>query len=177
MNCWKLRGTPKSNITANQGRAAEAGTMNQANSRLLFRMRCGRITASKFKSACHTDPASPSVSLIMAIRYPEACHFSTSATRWGWQHEKVALERYTGLSQHKNLRVSKCGLLISVEYPFIGASPDGTVECSCCGQGICEVKVSVHPFFWFTQNWCCSYDIYAVLLLSQKWYYWCYNWG
>ena len=75
------------NITANQGRAAEAGTRNQANSRLWFRMRCGRITASKFKNACHTDPASPSISLIMAICYPEACCFSTSATCWGCQHE------------------------------------------------------------------------------------------
>ena len=62
------------------------------------------------------------------------------------------MERYTSQSPHKNLRVSKCGLFVSVDYSFIGASPDGTVECSCCGQGICEVKVSVHPFFWFTQN-------------------------
>ena len=160
------------NITANQGRAAEAGTRNQANSRLWFRMRCGRITASKFKSACHTDPASPSISLIMAICYPEACRFSTSATRWGCQHEKVALERYTTCSQskHKNLKVSKCGLFISVEHPFIGASPDGTVECLCCGQGICEVKVSVHPIFWLTQNEFNAiliiYFMHAVPLLS-----------
>ena len=146
----EIAGNTEINITAKQGRAAEAGTRN--HSRLWFRMRCGRITASKFKSACHTDPASPSVSLIMVICYPEACRFSTSATRWGCQHEKVALERYTSQSQHKNLRVSKCGLFVSVEYPFIGASPDGTVECSCCGQRICEVKVSIHPFFWFTQN-------------------------
>ena len=118
----EIAGNTEVNITANQGRAAEAGTRNQANSRLWFRMRCGRITASKFKSACHTDPASPSVSLIMAICYPEACRFSTSATRWGCQHEKVALERYTSQSQHKNLKVPKCGLFISVEYPFIGAS-------------------------------------------------------
>ena len=48
------------------------------------------ITASQFKSACHTDPASRSVSLIMVICYPEACRFSTSATRWGCEHEKVA---------------------------------------------------------------------------------------
>ena len=78
------------NITANQGRGVEAGTRNQANCRLWFRMRCGRITASQFKSACHTNPASRSVNLIMVICYPEACRFSTSATRWGCEHEKVA---------------------------------------------------------------------------------------
>ena len=28
-------------------------------------------------------------------------------------------------------------LVISTEYHFIGASPDGLVTC-CCGDGICE---------------------------------------
>lgn len=158
-------------ITANQDRAVEAGTRDQANSILWFRMRCGRITASKFKSACHTDPASPSVSLIMAIFYPEVHRFRTPATCWGCQHEKVALEKYTSQSQHKNLQVSRCGLFISIEYPFIGASPDGVVECLCCGQGICEVKVSVHSIHFCSHiiyNDGISYNHFAVPFLSQK---------
>ena len=36
---------------------------------LWFKHRAGRITASKMKAACHTDPASPSVSLIKQIKY------------------------------------------------------------------------------------------------------------
>ena len=40
---------------------------DQSNCRLWFRLRAGRITASRFKSACSTDPASPSLSLIMGI--------------------------------------------------------------------------------------------------------------
>jgi hypothetical protein len=46
-------------VTINQVLAVEAKTKNQAASRLWFRMRAGRITASKFKAACRTDPASP----------------------------------------------------------------------------------------------------------------------
>ena len=111
--------------------------------RVWFRMRTGRITASNFKRACHTDPANPSKSLIMSICYPEALRFSTVATRWGCRHEHVALEMYTHMfgGEHEDFRVSKCGLFISTEYPFLGASPDGHVQCSCCGLGICEVKV------------------------------------
>jgi hypothetical protein len=79
----------------------------------------------------------------MAICHPETLRFSTSATKWGCQHEKAALEEYkqSNGDQHENLKVSESGLFISIEYPFIGASPDGLVECSCCGQGICEIKV------------------------------------
>ena len=132
-------------VTTNQVLAVEAKTKDQAGSRLWFCMRTGRITASKFKSACRTDPASPSLSLITAICHPETCRFSTSATKWGCQHEKTALDEYelSNSNQHENLKVSDCGLFISIEYPFIGASPDSLVECSCCGQGICEIKVGI----------------------------------
>ncbi len=44
---------------------------------------------------------------------------------------------------HDNLEVKECGLFISVENPFIGASPDGVIECKCCGWGIIEIKVSI----------------------------------
>lgn len=32
------------------------------------------------------------------------------------------------------------GLFISMERPFIGATPDGLISCDCCGKGILEVK-------------------------------------
>ena len=54
-------------VSKKQQELVEERTRDQANSRLWFRMRTGRITASKFKSACHTDPACPSHSLIMNV--------------------------------------------------------------------------------------------------------------
>ncbi len=42
--------------------------------------------------------------------------------------------------KHANLTLSKNGLIISPSYPFMGASPDGIIECSCCGYGVLEIK-------------------------------------
>lgn len=146
-------------ITSEQIKAVEVKTRHQTESRLWFRMRAGRITASKFKSTCSTDPAAPSKSLIMSVCYPELFQFSTAATKWGCQHEKLALEIYseTRKRDHQGLKLSTCGLFISADYPFLGASPDGLVECKCCGQGTCEVKVRhkycthmrLHPFLYY----------------------------
>ena len=47
-------------VTKKQQELVEEKTCEQASSRLWFRMWTGRITASKFKNACHTDPACPS---------------------------------------------------------------------------------------------------------------------
>ena len=130
-------------VSSEQCKAVEMRTRDQSNSRLWFRMRAGRITASKFKSVCHTDPASPSLSLIMNVCHPNTVRFKTAAISWGCQHEKDALEQYANTSAHNDLCVSPSGLFISVEHPYFGASPDGFVCCSCCGSGVCEVKVSL----------------------------------
>ena len=81
-------------ITPQQAQTVESKTRLQSKSSLWFRMRCGRITASKFKSAAHTDPASPSLSLVMSICHPELTKFKTVATTWGCEHEKAALAEY-----------------------------------------------------------------------------------
>lgn len=86
----KLSNTTLVTVTAEQRKAVEIKTRDQSNSRLWFSMRTGRVTASKFKSACHTDPASPSLSLVMGICHPEAYRFQTAATSWGCRHEKDA---------------------------------------------------------------------------------------
>ena len=31
-------------------------------------------------------------------------------------------------------------MVIDPKYPHLGASPDGYVNCSCCGPGVIEVK-------------------------------------
>ena len=32
------------------------------------------------------------------------------------------------------------GLHINPQYPHLGASPDGLISCSCCGNGLLEIK-------------------------------------
>ena len=130
-------------ITPAEAEAIEANTREQAQSDLWFQYRAGRITASKFKSAVRTDKHQPSVSLIKAICYPQSMRFSSAATAWGCDHERTALDKYKAKAEkkHTGLSFSNSGLVVDVKYPFIGASPDGVVSCSCCGDGVIEVSV------------------------------------
>ena len=119
---------------------------SQHHSHLWYRMRSGRITASKLKAACHTDPCLPSNSLIMSICYPELSKFKSAAMQWGCEHERFARDKYQNKNSqhHSELEVMERGFHISTDFPFIGASPDGLVSCKCCGDGICEIKVKKH---------------------------------
>ena len=36
--------------------------------------------------------------------------------------------------------ISKAGLFVDIENPYMGASPDGIIQCHCCGIGSLEVK-------------------------------------
>ncbi|KAG8181036.1 hypothetical protein JTE90_024782 [Oedothorax gibbosus] len=44
------------------------------------------------------------------------------------------------MEKHFNFNVSTAGFFINPEYPQFGASPDGIVECDCCGEGCLEIK-------------------------------------
>ena len=94
MNCCE-----RVTITLNQEEILEIekATRDQSHCDAWYAQRSGRITASKMKLACRTDPASPSVSLIdqNLICYPAKHKFSTEATRWGLDSEETARAAYT----------------------------------------------------------------------------------
>ena len=46
---------------------------------------------------------------------------------------------------HKSFTISVSGLVLDPMYPFMGVSPDGLVNCSCCGSGVVEIKC---PYTW-----------------------------
>ena len=129
-------------ITEEMAELIEKATRSQSQSKLWFKYRAGRITASRMKAVCGTDASNPSQSLIKSICYPEAFSFTTKATSWGCKHEKLAQEIYynTSKSKHNNLCLTESGLVISSKWPFVGASPDGVVNCTCCGRGVLEIK-------------------------------------
>ena len=68
-------------VTTEEVQCLEKLTQKQSLSNLWYNYRAGRITASKFKQAAHSDPFNPSFSLITSICYPEKSHFQTDATR------------------------------------------------------------------------------------------------
>ena len=130
------------NISAEMASRLEAETRSQHKSKMWFRFRAGRVTASKMKAACHTDVANPSISLLNSICYPEVFSFSSKQTSWGNKHEKDGINLYKKMMElnHANFVVQLSGLVINPEYPFLGASPDGIVSCDCCGIGLVEIK-------------------------------------
>ena len=42
--------------------------------------------------------------------------------------------------EHENFNLIDAGLFIDHVDPFLGASPDGMVQCNCCGKGVLEIK-------------------------------------
>ena len=129
-------------VTAEMADMAEKETRKQSNCKLWFKYRAGRITASKMKSVCRTDPASPSQSLVKSICYPEVYRFKSKATDWGCKHEQTARDSYFSemKKSHDGFQVSESGLVLNSQWPHLGASPDGIISCDCCGIGVLEIK-------------------------------------
>lgn len=129
-------------LTVEECNAIQTSTQDQSSSTIWFCQRAGKITASKLKDACHTDPDKPSPSLIKIVCYPEVHKFSTAATRWGCSNEKKARDVYQNVmnAEHENLTLADSGLHVNPVWPFLGASPDSMVDCDCCGRGVCEIK-------------------------------------
>ena len=44
------------------------------------------------------------------------------------------------MSSHSGFSIRQCGFVVDQDTPFLGSSPDGFVECDCCGRGVVEVK-------------------------------------
>ncbi len=122
-------------VTDAQVKFVECETRQQASSPLWFKMRAGRVTASTFHAACHISLQKPSVSLLKRIC--TNTHFSSAATDYGIQHENNARKQYIVESscEHVNFSCKMCGLFLNTRYPIFGASPDGLIECECCGLG------------------------------------------
>ncbi|XP_060563850.1 uncharacterized protein LOC132723192 [Ruditapes philippinarum] len=105
----------------------EIATRQQSQSKLWYKFRSGRITASKMKSVCSTDSSNPSQSLIMSICYPSSHQFSSEATAWGLKNEKLAIDKFVQAfiaEGHENVTVENCGLFISSDSPWLAATPD-----------------------------------------------------
>ena len=128
-------------ISPAQQRHLESLTRDQSKSQVWMKYRAGRITASRLFQAVHTDPNKPAISLVRAICYPESVKFSSSATKYGCEHERKAIDAYKIKQQnHQQLKVTPAGLVIYLNKSCFGASPDSFLDCLCCGSGVLEVK-------------------------------------
>ena len=99
-----LCGSTVVEVTVEISEAVERETRSQSHSRLWFTYRAGRVTASKMKSVCHTNPGKPSQSLIKTICYPEEFSFYTVSkqTTWGIKEEKKG-QVWKGILSFRNM--------------------------------------------------------------------------
>ena len=55
--------------------------------------------------------------------------------------ERARGSYYTLIGPYRsNFTITKTGLHINADYPHLGASPDGIIDCDCCGKGLVEIK-------------------------------------
>lgn len=96
----------------------EKATRNQSDSKLWFKLRFGRVTASKFHefSKCKTMSGTLVESIMGGI-----CFNPTESMKRGLIIESRVFEM---LKNNQFRDIQKVGLLISSEFPFFGASPD-----------------------------------------------------
>lgn len=124
----------------------ESKTRDQASNTEWFNHRNGRITASVMNNVvkCNMEKLKSDNYILRRIFNTNKCSFSTHATEYGKAMESVALSQYRLLyeNKHEKFNISNCGFFISKEIPFIGATPDAVVSCSCCGDGLAEIKCS-----------------------------------
>lgn len=107
-------------------------TVKQSKSPLWHAVRFARVTASKAYGAAHSSLSSTNNSLVMSV-------IGASKLR-----DTVAMERGRKLEgkvlnevQKKLGRIVQSGIILSPDYPILGASPDGI---TADGQAVVEIK-------------------------------------
>ena len=130
----------KLKLSQEEAAKIEKGTRDQYNSTKWFLLRAGRITASVMKDACRTNKENPAKFLIEKTSYKNK--FRSIAADWGCMYEDKARAAYGDVAykEHQKFSIKTAGLIINPHLPYIGASPDGIVECSCCGVRCLEMK-------------------------------------
>ena len=103
----------------------EKETRKQSSSNAWFLHRAGRITASNMKAAERTH-FSMILNSLCTLSYTSFIYFLTQ------------MGMYT--KTHEGLDIAQAGLFVDAQQPYVGASPDGIVKCSCCSKGVLEVK-------------------------------------
>lgn len=94
------------------------------------------------KRVCAASITKPPLSLVKQIIYLEKTKFFSKAMQWGCTHELTAKKAYESIQKknHREFTINDAGFYVSIDIPYIGATPDGIVSCLCCGKGCIEIK-------------------------------------
>ena len=114
----------------------------QSSSEVWFYQRTGRITGSIVHSCLHFTGRNEDGYLVkLIVGQTQYDTTFVAALNHGKRFEEKARQLYLKtMNNHDNLSSEMAGFVIDSTIPFIGASPDGFVNCQCCGKGLIEIK-------------------------------------
>lgn len=129
-------------VTHEEAIYLEESTRLQSQSLLWFQHRTGRITASKFLAVKRASLHPPPASLVKQMMERNTISRHVPALQWGIEMEDVAREAYIELAceKHTNFQYAAAGLHVNPSFPHLGATPDGVINCDCCGEGVLGIK-------------------------------------
>lgn len=133
----------KADISPEQAHYIEKNSRPQHRSSAWYHFRIGRITASNMHAVYVSDLDKPALSTVKAVCCPNnSATNRCAATAWGRQNEERGQTQYRLQTDkhHCGFEMSQCGFIINPNFPQVGASPDGIVQCTCCGKGCVEIK-------------------------------------
>ena len=128
-------------------------TWGQSTNPLWKELRKGRLTASNFY-AIHTKVLSfkknancDIQSLLSQIMGYKTVNPNVKSLKYGREMEPIAKSEFMKMYRkcHDNVSFDECGLFLDEEHPYLAASPDLLVSCSCCGEGLVEFKCPLIP--------------------------------
>lgn len=158
-------------------------TKGQSANDVWMKARTGRITASRFATVCRRKENVDPNSLIKSVMgyYSDK---TSDGMEWGINHENTAKKEYVREMKnkgHRTISVEESGLCVMPDYPYIGASPDGLVSCSCgdCkdSEGLLEIKCPFkHRNFSpkhaaLNRDFCCDLNNDSLTLKKSHPYY------
>ena len=113
-------------------------TLEQSDSGMWFYQRQGRLTASKVYDCLHfTGRSSDSYLVRSIIGICNDTNINIPPLTYGRKHESTARKAFVKIMQdaHESFTCDLSALVVNQDDPFIGASSDGLVHCTCCGDG------------------------------------------
>ena len=138
---------PLLKLTDEQCSTIEEVTRNQSDNPIWYEQRRGRITASKFyrvctrAESCLADKAKNALALTQEIMGRNQTA-QTLAMKHGLAMEPHAKRKLLEIfkANHKKVTYYETGLIVSSEFPHLGASPDLIISCGCHGKYVVEIK-------------------------------------
>jgi hypothetical protein len=117
------------------------GTRGQHENENWHRARKGLLTASKFKEVLHSRDQDAMAQRLLTPSTLDGDKLP-AAIQFGRNYESKARAMYIKSHRYHHRKCSYFvpGLMVSKSNVFLGASPDGVVKCSICGEFLVEIK-------------------------------------